>query len=146
MNRPTLATASTLLGLALLLGGKAATAPSPLALGHGSSQLSPAASGATTGPVISTRYGPVQVEVVVSAGQITDVKALRLPSGGTSGSIADYSVPLLRHEALVAQSAGIQAVSGATYTSQGYADSLQAALDQLAASTQTQSQSSAGSA
>ena len=146
MNRTALATAGTLLGLGLLLGGKAATAPSPLALGHGSSQLSRAASGTTTGPVISTPYGPVQVEVVVSGGQIADVKALRLPSGGTSGSIADYSVPLLRQEALSAQSAGIQAVSGATYTSQGYADSLQAALDQLSASTRTAPQSSAGPA
>ena len=146
MNRPALATAGTLFGLALLLGGKAATAPSSLALAHSSSQPSTVRSGTATGSDVSTPYGPVQVEVVVAGGHITDVRALRLPSGGKSGSIADYSVPILRQEAMAAQGADIQAVSGATYTSQGYADSLQAALDQLSASTRTRSLSSAGSA
>ncbi|GEP40342.1 hypothetical protein NPS01_40050 [Nocardioides psychrotolerans] len=141
MNRPALATAGTVLGVLLLLGGKAATSPTPFALVQGSSSLSATAAGTSTGPVINTRYGPVQVEVVVAGGRITDVTALQLPTGGQSGQIADYSSPLLRREAIAAQSAGIHSVSGATYTSQGYASSLQSALDQLAASSQTQASS-----
>lgn len=144
MNRPALATAGTVLGVLLLLGGKAVTSPSQMVLGPGSSSLSAAAAGTSTGPVINTRYGPVQVQVVVSGGRIIDVKALQLPSGGQSGQIASYSAPVLKKEALAAQSAGIHSVSGATYTSQGYASSLQAALDQLSASNRAQSSSTAG--
>jgi uncharacterized protein with FMN-binding domain len=133
MNRPALATAGTVLGLLLLLGGKAATSADPLALpGQSNVALAPTAQGTVTGPVIDTRYGPVQVRATVKAGQLTDVQALALPTGGRSGSISDYSAPILRREALAAQGAGIHAVSGATYTSEGYASSLQAALDQLA--------------
>ena len=146
MNRPALATAGTVLGILLLLGGKAATSPHPLGIGGGSSALATTVSGTSTGPVITTRYGPVQVEVVAVNGRITDVKALQLPTGGTSGSIADYSAPILRREALAAQGAGIQAVSGATFTTQGYTSSLQAALDQLSSSSNTYPASSAVSA
>ena len=63
-------------------------------------------------------------------GQITDVAALQLPSGGRSGRISRAVEPILREEALQAQSANIDTVSGATYTSLAYAQSLQAALDQ----------------
>ena len=133
MNRPALATAGTVLGLLLLLGGKAATSADLLALPDQSTvALAPTAQGTITGPLITTRYGPVQVRVTVKDGQLTDVRALALPTGGKSGSIADYSAPILRREALAAQGAGLHAVSGATYTSEGYARSLQAALDQLA--------------
>jgi uncharacterized protein with FMN-binding domain len=133
MNRPALATAGTVLGLLLLLGGKAATSADPLALpGQSNVALAPTAQGTVTGPVIDTRYGPVQVRATVKVGQLTDVQALALPTGGRSGSISDYSAPVLRREALATQGAGIHAVSGATYTSEGYASSLQAALDQLA--------------
>ena len=87
--------------------------------------------GATTvdGPVVDTRFGPVQVEIVVAAGQIADVVALQLPTGRRSGQISTYAGPILREEALQAQSANIDTVSGATYTSDAYAQSLQAALD-----------------
>ena len=84
------------------------------------------------GPVVSTRFGPIQVEVVVGSGSITDIVALQLPTGRRSGQISDYSAPILRQEALQAQSASIDTVSGATYTSDAYARSLQAALDQAA--------------
>lgn len=84
------------------------------------------------GPVVSTRFGSIQVEVVVASGKITDVVALQLPTGRRSGQISDYSAPILRQEALRAQSASIDTVSGATYTSDAYARSLQAALDQAA--------------
>lgn len=132
--RPALATAGTVLGILLLLGGKAVTAPSPLAQAD-AGVLASEVSGTAAGPVINTPYGPVQVEVTAAAGRLTDVSALQLPTGGQSGAIADYAAPILQRAALAAQSAGIQTVSGATFTSRGYAQSLQAALDQLSAST-----------
>ena len=88
------------------------------------------ASATVDGPVVSTRFGPVQVEVVISNGSVIDVVALQLPTGRRSGAISSYSEPILREEALQAQSAAIDTVSGATYTSDAYAKSLQAALDQ----------------
>jgi uncharacterized protein with FMN-binding domain len=103
-----------------------ATTPAPTATG------TTGASTAKTvdGPVVDTQYGPVQVEVVMGSGKIKDIVALQLPSGRRSGQISNYSAPILRQEALQAQSASIDSVSGATYTSDGYAQSLQAALDQ----------------
>jgi uncharacterized protein with FMN-binding domain len=82
------------------------------------------------GPVVSTRYGDIQVEAVVAGGKVTDVVALQLPTGRRSGQISSYAEPILHQEALGAQSANIDLVSGATYTSDAYARSLQAALDQ----------------
>ena len=82
------------------------------------------------GQVVSTRFGDVQVEVVVASGKVTDVVALELPTGRRSGQISQYAGPILRQEALQAQSAQIDLVSGATYTSDAYAQSLQSALDQ----------------
>lgn len=138
MNRPALATAGTALFLLLLLGAKAATSAStPVLAGQSSVALAPTAQGTVSGPVVNTRYGPVQVTVTVTNGRLTDVQPTRLPTGGKSGNIADYSAPILRREVLAAQGAGIHAVSGATYTSEGYVTSLQAALDQLAAPDKT---------
>jgi len=88
------------------------------------------AAATVAGPVVSTRYGSIQVEVVVAAGRVQDVVALQLPTGQRSGQISQYASPILRGEALQAQSANIDLVSGATYTSDAYAQSLQAALDQ----------------
>jgi uncharacterized protein with FMN-binding domain len=91
---------------------------------------SSSASGTFTGSTSQTQYGPMQVEIVVSAGKITDVKALQVTDeGGRSAEISNYATPILRTEALKAQSAKIQSVSGATYTSQGYISSLQSAID-----------------
>ena len=81
------------------------------------------------GPVVDTQYGPIQVEVVLVSGRIQDVVAIQLPTGRRSGQISNYSAPILRQEALTAQSASINTVSGATYTSDAYVQSLQAALD-----------------
>jgi uncharacterized protein with FMN-binding domain len=90
--------------------------------------------GTATGSVISTRYGDLQVEVTISGGVIVDVTALQLPdSDGRSRSIASQAEPILREEALTAQSANIDLLSGATYTSDAYAQSLQSALDQVQA-------------
>lgn len=83
-----------------------------------------------TGPTVSTRFGPVQVRIEVSGGTISDIVALQLPTNGRSGRISDFAEPALHDEALAAQSASIDGVSGATYTSRAYEQSLQAALDQ----------------
>jgi uncharacterized protein with FMN-binding domain len=80
--------------------------------------------------VVRSRFGPVQVEVTISGGKITEVTALALPSDRRrSAEISQQAGPILRREALSAQSANIDTVSGATYTSDAYAKSLQAALD-----------------
>ena len=89
-----------------------------------------AAAATIDGPVVDTRYGAVQVEIVVSRGQLKDVVALQLPTGRHSGQISTAVAPILRQEALQAKSAAINTVSGATYTSDAYAQSLQSALDQ----------------
>ena len=149
-----LALASTLLAAALLLGFRAPDDGS-LALATGSdssgatttANSSTVAAGATPrptastgsggsgsavvdGPIVTTRFGPVQVEIKVSGGKIVSVTALQLPSGGHSGRISDAVESVLASEALTAQSASIDTVSGATYTSIAYQRSLQAALDQ----------------
>ena len=85
-----------------------------------------------TGPVVNNEYGPVQVRVTVQGSRIIDVVALQLPSAkDRSREISARTGPLLRQRVLQAQSAQIDAVSGATFTSQGYVRSLQAALDSL---------------
>jgi uncharacterized protein with FMN-binding domain len=87
--------------------------------------------GTYTGSTITTRYGDVEVQVTISGGQITDVTALALPDRDNhSARISSQAEPILREEALTAQSANIDLLSGATYTSDGYERSLQAALDQ----------------
>jgi uncharacterized protein with FMN-binding domain len=83
-----------------------------------------------TGSTVQTQYGDVQVRVVVAGPKVTDVVALRLTdSSSRSVQISAYAAPILRREALSAQSARIDTVSGASYTSAGYIQSLQAALD-----------------
>jgi uncharacterized protein with FMN-binding domain len=85
---------------------------------------------AITGSSIRTRYGNVQVQVKFTGAQITDVVPVRLPdSNDVDQEIDQQVVPILIQETLTAQSANIQAVSGATYTSDGYIRSLQSALD-----------------
>jgi uncharacterized protein with FMN-binding domain len=83
-----------------------------------------------TGSVAQTRWGPVQVTVTVANGKITDVAIPVYPSGnGRDQEINAYALPILRQETLSAQNANINTVSGATVTSDGYLESLQAALD-----------------
>jgi uncharacterized protein with FMN-binding domain len=96
----------------------------------GSSGSSSTAAQTITGSLVTTRYGPVEVQVTISLGKIVDISAVQLPSGGRSGSISSYAEPILQSEALTAQSAQIDLVSGATYTSTAYERSLQSALDE----------------
>lgn len=82
------------------------------------------------GKTVNTQYGPIVVEVTIANGQITDATAVTYPQDdGRSRQISSQALPILRSEVLDAQSANIQAVSGATYTSAGYEESLQSALD-----------------
>ncbi|MCZ4498078.1 MAG: hypothetical protein JWQ74_631 [Marmoricola sp.] len=98
--------------------------------GSGSDSGSPTTA-TVTGSVASTRWGPVQVELVMTGTKITKVNVLQYPSGnGKDAEINSYALPILIQETLDAQSAGIDMVSGATVTSDGYLSSLQSALDQ----------------
>lgn len=77
-----------------------------------------------------TRYGPVQVRVTIRSRRLVGVDALVYPSsGGRDREISSFALPQLEQEAISAQSARIDTVSGATFTSDGYRRSLQAALD-----------------
>ncbi|MER6034317.1 FMN-binding protein [Streptomyces sp. NPDC001835] len=103
--------------------------------GSGGSGSGAGASGAArtrtvTGRVAQTQYGPVQVRITVSGGRITQAAAVQAPKGGVSGQKTALAVPKLNQEAVAAGNADIDAVSGATYTSTGYQQSLQSALDQ----------------
>jgi len=90
-------------------------------------------SGTYTGTAVQTRYGTVQVQITVESGKITNVQMLAYPSDNPhSSQISQYALPTLISETLQAQNAQISAVSGATFTSQGYLSSLQSALDQVA--------------
>ena len=82
------------------------------------------------GSVAQTRWGPVQVTITVTGGKITEVAVPTYPNGnGRDQEINSYALPILRQETLTAQSAHIDTVSGATVTSDGYLESLQAAID-----------------
>jgi uncharacterized protein with FMN-binding domain len=141
MKRVVLAIAGTVSGLVMLLGfkthpatgtsGTAAPAPSPsTSSGSGTSASGSAKTRTVTGDTIDTRWGPVQVQVTLTGSKITKVQAIRLPDGNPRDQeINEFAVPQLTQEALSAQSARIDMVSGATYTSQGYIQSLQSALD-----------------
>ena len=77
------------------------------------------------------RFGDVQVRVVITNGRISDVQALRLPTDrAQSAYISQVAGPMLRTEVLQAQSANIDIISGATYTSESYAQSVETALQQ----------------
>lgn len=84
--------------------------------------------GTYRGKGITDPYGVVQVTLKVSNGEISDLSAT-YPTGGESAQINPAAVPRLKQEALKSQSAKLAVVSGATYTSKAYAESLQSALD-----------------
>jgi uncharacterized protein with FMN-binding domain len=91
-----------------------------------------ATSGTATvnGDIIDTMYGPVQVQVIVRGNRIVSAHGIDYPQGGgRDQEINSQAIPQLDHETMQAQSARIDTVSGATYTSKGYRRSLQSALD-----------------
>jgi uncharacterized protein with FMN-binding domain len=83
-----------------------------------------------TGDEIETKYGPVQVEITVSKGKITKAEAVTFPTGTPKHEeVNSRALPILNDEVIDAQNAEVDAVSGATSTSEGYVESLQAAID-----------------
>ena len=135
IRRVVLATAATVSGVVLLLSLKPASDPNAQAAGAAPQQTSAAqespqggtagaGSGTVDGNVAQTQYGNVQVRLTVSNGKITKAEAIQAPKGGTSDQKTALSIPKLTKETVTAQSAQIDAVSGATYTSNGYKQSL----------------------
>jgi uncharacterized protein with FMN-binding domain len=143
--------ASTVTGVVLLFGYPTSTSSAPAAstvvqaAPVGSTTDGGATSGGTTdgsttdtsgavtvtGPSVDTRWGPVQVQVTVADGVITDVEVVEYPTeNGRDRQINAQAVPQLVQETLDAQSADVDMVSGATHTSEGYLESLQGALDE----------------
>ncbi len=99
--------------------------------GSSSSSSGSSSSGTFTGDAVQTRWGIVQVEITVENGKITTSEAVQYPTENPRDQeINAYAVPVLNQEAVAAQSASIDAVSGATVTSGGYVQSLQSAIDQ----------------
>ena len=154
MIKIAMALVATVLGLTLLLSFKSQSAGTPrsaLAGGSTSGTATGSAGGTTASPPRTGRpsasalparrsgtfagspfdnpYGTIQVAAVVRDGALTDIKVLQETDGGRSHQIDAAAFPVLRSEALSRHSANIHVVSGATFTSQGYAQSLQSALD-----------------
>ncbi|MFF2626523.1 FMN-binding protein [Kitasatospora griseola] len=151
MRRAVITASATAAGVVLLLSLKphdpstaAAISSSPVAGGPKSSAgptpspsaSSTAASGGTrtvTGNAVNTRYGPVQVRVTLDGSTISKIDVIQYPNRDRRDQeINSYAVPELNQEAMAAQNAHIDVVSGATYTSDGYTRSLQSALDRAA--------------
>ena len=82
-----------------------------------------------TGVEVGTRYGPVQVKIMVKDGKIVDAQTVQAPTG-SSDRYTQMSVPVLRERTIDAQSANVQAVSGASFTSYGWSQSLASAIAQ----------------
>jgi len=153
--RASVALVSTAVGMVLLLNFKTpdvtrprspvAVIPAPTASsspgsdsGQSGPQSSPSPSpeggrykdGQYTGQDFPNDYGDVQVKVIISGGRISDVQTVQMPfDRQRSAYISQVAGPLLHDEVLQAQSAQIDTISGATYTSDSYAQSLQSALD-----------------
>ena len=141
MRRSPLVLAGTVAGTAGVLAFHAHASPVTASTATASASATPTAtattsgsgsSGTATGDAVDTRYGPAQVKVTVTDGKITSIEAVQLQGNDPrSVQISSSAEPVLQQEALSAQSADIDAVSGATYTSDSYAQSLQSALDKL---------------
>lgn len=141
MRRVLLAIVTTTAGLVLLLGFKThpvTTVAAPHVALRDTGTAGPAAAGSAgtrtvTGRSADTPYGPVKVRITLHGNDITDAHAVRYPQGTPQDQqINGWAIPQLDNEAVAADSASIDVVSGATYTSEGYAQSLQSALDKAA--------------
>jgi uncharacterized protein with FMN-binding domain len=109
----------------------AATTPTTTS-GTSTSSGSSTASGTATGTAIDTQYGAAQVRVTVRNGRIVKLEALQLQGNDPrSVQISGSAAPVLQEEVLAKQTAAVDAVSGATFTSASYMQSVQSALDKL---------------
>jgi len=114
--------------------GAGAAGPGTSGSSPGTSSPGTSSSGSSattyTGAAADTRWGVVQVRITVESGRITASEAVRYPNdNGHDQEVNAYALPILAQEVVAAQSASIDAVSGATVTSNGYVESLQSALD-----------------
>ena len=142
MKRIVLWFLSTLTAVVLLFGYHTSTAgpastsvvAPPVAGSSGTASGSNATSSSAktyTGPSTDTRWGPVQVAITVTDGKITDVTVPVYPDGNPKDQeINAYALPTLTKSTLESQDGNVDMISGATVTSQGYATSLQGALDE----------------
>ncbi len=144
MRRVVVGAMGTLSGLVLLfsyhtsLGGTTSASGSTTAAGSEGTTSTPTptasssgSSGTYTGQSVDTRWGPVQVQITVKNGKITAAQAVVYPQENPRDQeINAFAVPQLNAEVVQAQSGSIDAVSGATVTSDGYIQSLQSAIDQ----------------
>jgi uncharacterized protein with FMN-binding domain len=111
------------------------TSKTKAATSKASSSGAPSSTRTAVGPQVNYSWGVLSVSVTVAGTKVTKVGIASLDDGGNprSQSIDQYSIPVLEQQAVAAQSANIQGVSGASYTSAGFKQSLQAALQQLGA-------------
>lgn len=127
------ATTATSTGASTAVSGTAAagsSASATTAASAATTSSSALTDGSYTGAVETNRWGPVQVQITVAGGTITAVDVLQVPSSNPKDqAINARAVPVLVQETLSAQSAEIDTVSGATYTSDSYKQSLQSAID-----------------
>lgn len=151
MKRAPIVLSATVAGLGATLGfhahspaAVATSAATPAAAGASTSgtATNQTASASTTKTVTSAvetnQYGNVQLKVTISGGKITAVQTLQIPQNdGKSAQINAYAEPILKASALKTQSAQIDTVSGATYTSDSYKLALQSALDTAGFATST---------
>ena len=142
MKRAVLVAAGTVAGVAAVLAlnpqaGSATAAKAHAAASGSSTSTGSGSSGSTSTAAtyagdtvdVGRNYGSVQVQISVSGGRVTDITALAVPQNDPrSAQISQYAVPQLVSQALAAQSASIAGISGATYTSQGFMQSLASAL------------------
>jgi uncharacterized protein with FMN-binding domain len=154
MRRAVLTLGGTAAGLAALLSFKThspaaaapaastpetSTAASPAMANSGASSTTassgaPTATRTVTGSAATTPYGPMQIKITLAGQRITKATVVQQTDDGTeSQQIDSFAIPKLTSETIAAQSARIDAVSGASYTSSGYIKSLQSALDQAKA-------------
>jgi uncharacterized protein with FMN-binding domain len=145
MRRALLMVVGTVAGLVLLLTFRthavtSATNPPAAIASSDSTSSSTSSSSSTpssttrtvTGNAVDTRYGAVQVRITLKGSKLTAVTVIQAPNRDPRDQqINSYALPVLNQEALSAQSANIDGVSGATYTSDGYIQSLQSALDKF---------------
>jgi uncharacterized protein with FMN-binding domain len=120
------------LGAVLMITPPNLSKTAPIAVDTAAPTVAPAkpvggVTGSFTGSVANTRYGPVQVKITVENGKIIDAQAVQAPSG-SNDRYTQKAVPVLRQQTIAIQSANVQGVSGASFTSYGWYQSLASAI------------------
>ena len=120
------------LGAVLMITPPNLSKTAPIAVDTAAPTVAPAkpvggVTGSFTGSVANPRYGPVQVKITVENGKIIDAQAVQAPSG-SNDRYTQKAVPVLRQQTIAIQSANVQGVSGASFTSYGWYQSLASAI------------------